>query len=56
MNKGTVSEDSINIYCDKHKDTFNEIYHVYHCMRSLNLNDNGVNSCIFSTEKEFLTH
>ena len=37
MNKGTVSEQCIYIYCDKHKHIFNEIDRVYYCMRLLKI-------------------
>ena len=39
MNKGTVYQKSIIMYCDKHKAIFNGMDHVYRCMRSLNITD-----------------
>ena len=39
MNKGTVSEDNINIYCDKHKQSFTEMDHVYRCMKTFKITD-----------------
>ena len=33
MNKGTLSEENINMYCDNHKQILNEIDHAYRCMR-----------------------
>ena len=35
MNKGTVSDDNINMYCDKHKQFFTEMDNAYRCMRKL---------------------
>ena len=37
MNKGTLSEENINMYCDNHKQILNEIDHAYRCMRSLKI-------------------
>ena len=37
MNKGTVSDENINMYCDKHKQLFTEIDNVYRCMRILRI-------------------
>ena len=39
INKGTVVEENINLYCDKHKQNLNEMHCVYRCMRSLNITD-----------------
>ena len=39
MNKGTVSEDNINIYCNKHKQILIERDNVYRCMRTLTITD-----------------
>ena len=39
MNKDTVSEESINMYCEKRKHNFNEIDHAYRCMRLLKITD-----------------
>ena len=39
MKKGTVSEDNINMYCDKHKQCFTEMDHVYRCMKILKITD-----------------
>ena len=39
MNKCTVSEDKMNMYCDKYKQTFNKIYHAYHFMRTEKITD-----------------
>ena len=39
MNKGDMSGESINMYCDKHKYMFNKIDHVYHFVGSLNITD-----------------
>ena len=39
MNKGTVSDDNSNMYCDKRKQTFNEMNHAYRCMRTLIITD-----------------
>ena len=38
-NKGTVSDDNINMYCDKHKPFFTEIGNAYRCMRTLKITD-----------------
>ena len=38
-NKGTVSDDNINIYCDKHNHIFNEIDNNYCCMKALKITD-----------------
>ena len=35
MNKGKVSDDNINMYCDKHKQIFTEMDNAYRCMRTL---------------------
>ena len=37
MNKGTVSDDNMNMYCDKHKQFFTEINNAYHCIRTLKI-------------------
>ena len=37
MNKYTVTEENINVFCDKQKHILNEINHTYRCMRSLNI-------------------
>ena len=39
MNKGTESEENINIYCDKHKQILTEINNAYRCMRTLKITD-----------------
>ena len=39
MNKGTVSEENINIYCDKHKQMLTEMDNAYRCMRILKFTD-----------------
>ena len=39
MNKGSVSEKSINIYCDKRKRFFKEINHTHRFIRSLKIAD-----------------
>ena len=39
MNKRSMSRESINMYCDKHKYTFNKIDHVYRFVGSLNMTD-----------------
>ena len=39
MNKGTISEEHINMYCDKHKQILNEMDHAYRCMISLKIKD-----------------
>ena len=39
MNKDTVTKENINIYCDKHKQSFNEMNHIYRSMISLNITD-----------------
>ena len=40
MNKGTVSEENIHIYCDKHKQVLTEMDNAYRCMRKLKITDN----------------
>ena len=37
MNKGTVSEKNIHIYCDKHKQILTEMDNTYRCMRTLKI-------------------
>ena len=32
MNKGTVYDDNMNMYCDKHKHIFTEMDNTYRCM------------------------
>ena len=39
MNKGTVSNDNINMYCDKYKHIFTEMDNAYRCMRTLKITD-----------------
>ena len=38
-NKGTVSEDNIKMYCDKHQYFFIESSHAYRCKRTLKITD-----------------
>ena len=42
MNKGTVSEDNINIYCNKHIQRLTEMNNAYRCMRTLTITDDLV--------------
>ena len=39
MNKGTVSDNNINMYCDKHKQIFTDMDNAYRCMRILKITD-----------------
>ena len=39
MNKDIVVEENINMYCDKHKQNFNQMDHAYHCMGILKITD-----------------
>ena len=39
MNKGTVSENNIDIYCKYHKKILTERDNAYRCMRTLNIID-----------------
>ena len=39
MKEGTVSDENINMYCDKHKQIFTEIDNAYRCMRTLKITD-----------------
>ena len=39
MNKDKVSDDNINIYCDKHRHIFTEMDNAYRCMRTLKITD-----------------
>ena len=39
MNKGIVTEDNINMYCDESKLFFTETDHAYCCMRTLKITD-----------------
>ena len=39
MNKGIVSEDNINIYCNEHKQILTEMDNAYCCMRTLTITD-----------------
>ena len=39
MNKGTVSEANINIYCNEHKQILTERNNAYRCMRTLTITD-----------------
>ena len=39
MSKDIVSEESINMYCEKHKQNFNEIDHAYRCTTLLKITD-----------------
>ena len=40
MNKGTVSENNIDIYCKEHKQILIEMDNAYRCMRTLTITDN----------------
>ena len=37
MNKGTVSDENINMYCDRHKHIFTEMDNAYRCMTGLKI-------------------
>ena len=39
MNKGTVSENNIDIYCKEHKQILTEMDNAYRCMRTLTITD-----------------
>ena len=39
INKGTVSEDNINIYCKEHKQILTEMDNAYRCMKILTITD-----------------
>ena len=39
MNKGTVSENNINIYCKEHKQILTEMDNTYRYMRTLTITD-----------------
>ena len=39
LNKGTITKENINMYCDKHTQISNKMDHAYRCMRSLNITD-----------------
>ena len=39
MNKGTVSDNNINIYYVKHKQILSEMNNTYRCMRTLKITD-----------------
>ena len=39
MNKGTVSENNINIYCREHKQILTEMDNTYRSMRTLTITD-----------------
>ena len=39
MNESTLSEEIINVYCDKHKQLFNEMDCVYRCISSSNITE-----------------
>ena len=39
MNKGTVTEENINMYCDEHKQILTEMDNAYRCMRTLTIRD-----------------
>ena len=39
MNKGTVSEENVNIYCDEHKQNLIEMDNAYCCIRTLTITD-----------------
>ena len=39
MNKATVSEENIHIYCDKHKQIFIEMDNAYRCTRTLKITE-----------------
>ena len=44
MNKGTVSEEYIHIYCDKYKQILTEMDNVYRCMRILKITDDLIST------------
>ena len=35
MNRGTVSDENVNIYCDKYNQIFTKMDNTYRCMRTL---------------------
>ena len=39
MNKCTVSDNNVNIYCNKHKQPFTELHNAYRCMRTFKITD-----------------
>ena len=39
MNKDTVSDDNISMYCDKHKQIVTEMDNAYRCMRTVKITD-----------------
>ena len=42
MNKGTVSENNIDIYCKDHKEILTKMNKVYRCMRTLTITDDSI--------------
>ena len=50
MNKGTVSEENIYIYCDKYKDCFTEMDNAYRCIRTFKIIDDPISK----TKKSYL--
>ena len=42
INKGTITEDSINNVCDTHKQILDEMDQAYRCMRSLYVTNNFI--------------
>ena len=52
MNKGKVSDDNINMYCDKYKHIFTKTNHAYRCMRTLKSTDELISKtkkCVYKT-------
>ena len=49
-NKGTVSENTIDIYCNSHKQLLTEMDNAYRCMRTLIVTD----ELITKTKKTYL--
>ena len=39
MNKGTVSEENINMYCNEHKEILTELDNTCRCMRTITITD-----------------
>ena len=39
MNKGTVSDDNIDMYCDKHKQFYTEMDNIYRYMGTIQITD-----------------
>ena len=54
LNKGTVSEENINMYCNEHKEILTELDNAYRCMRTLTITDDLITKTTYYICKKML--